>query len=243
MPTVVIQGLRGGTGATSLTAALSWALSALGESVLAIDGDAENQLAAHFNAPLTATRGWMQAIRDGQRWQESALRYQAGLDLLPFGQLIHQSDLTLLQQDGEIAAELLNAIPVLKRNYQWLFLDIPAISLPWHHRVLAQADCVLKVLTPDANCHLRLHQHTFAANTRFLLNQFNANSKLQQDLHQLWLASLTHLIPVLIHRDEALAESLMMKQPLGEYRPHALASEEITTLANWLILHIAGVRQ
>ncbi len=115
--------------------------------------------------------------------------------------------------------------------------------MPWHHTLLAQADCVLKVLTPDANCHLRLHQHTFAANTRFLLNQFNANSKLQQDLHQLWLASLTHLIPVLIHRDEALAESLMMKQPLGEYRPHALASEEITTLANWLILHIAGVRQ
>jgi cell division protein YhjQ len=43
-----------------------------------------------------------------------------------------------------------------------------------------------------------------------------------------------------IHRDEALAEALMMKQPVGEYRPHALASEEINTLANWLLLNVAG---
>ncbi len=32
----------------------------------------------------------------------------------------------------------------------------------------------------------------------------------------------------------------MMKQPVGEYRPHALVSEEITTLANWLLLHLNG---
>jgi hypothetical protein len=27
---------------------------------------------------------------------------------------------------------------------------------------------------------------------------------------------------------------------VGEYRPHALASEEINTLANWLLLHVPG---
>ncbi len=98
----------------------------------------------------------------------------------------------------------------------------------------------MRVLTPDANCHLRLCQHSFTPHTRFLINQFNANSQLQQDLHQLWVASLNNLIPLLIHRDEALAEALMMKQPVGEYRPHALVSEEITTLANWLLLHLNG---
>ncbi|MCZ4059652.1 cellulose biosynthesis protein BcsQ [Pantoea sp. LMR881] len=237
MPVVAIQGLRGGTGATSLTAALSWALTSLGEAVLAIDCCVENQLAAHFNAPLDAPRGWMQALLEGERWQESALRYQPGLDLLPFGHIVAQD----LSQDGALSASLAAALPAMKNSGQWLLLDTPATPLRWHQPLLAHADAVLQVLTPDANCHLRLHQQAFNANTRFLINQFNANSKLQQDLHQLWIASLRNLIPVLIHRDEALAESLMMKQPLGEYRPHALASEEVTTLANWLILQVAGV--
>jgi len=96
------------------------------------------------------------------------------------------------------------------------------------------------VLTLDANCQLRLHHARFPAHTLFLINQFNANSQLQQDLHQLWISSLKKLIPQVIHRDEALAEALMMKQPVGEYRPHALASEEINTLANWLLLHVPG---
>lgn len=38
MPLIALQGVRGGTGATSLCAALGWALTALGESVLLIDG-------------------------------------------------------------------------------------------------------------------------------------------------------------------------------------------------------------
>jgi cellulose synthase operon protein YhjQ len=222
MPMVVLQGLRGGTGATSITAALGWALATLGESVLLIDGGAENQLATHFNAELKETRGWMQALQQGRDWRDSALRYMQGLDLLPFGQL--------------------NSLPALKRRYQWLLLDLPVSSQAWQQNIMTQAEAVIRVLTPDANCHLRLHQQHFSANTHFLLNQFNANSKLQQDLHQLWIATLNNLIPLMIHRDEALAESLMMKQPLGEYRPHALASEEVTTLANWLILHVAGVR-
>lgn len=242
MPLIALQGIRGGTGATSLSAALGWALATLGESVLLIDGSPASQLGAHFNMPARQEKGWMQALCDGDAWQEAALRYPQGPDLLPHGSLSHQQHFTLLHQDAALAAPLLNALPDLKSRYQWIMVDLPAESLPWHDGLYAQLDDVLCVLTPDANCHLRLHQQRFLPRTRFLINQFNANSRLQQDLHQLWVASLTHLIPLLIHRDEALAEALMMKQPVGEYRPHALVSEEITTLANWLLLHLNGDR-
>jgi cellulose biosynthesis protein BcsQ len=43
-----------------------------------------------------------------------------------------------------------------------------------------------------------------------------------------------------IHRDEAMAECLAAKQPLGEYRSDSLAAEEILTLANWCLLHFAA---
>ncbi|MDI8507205.1 cell division protein, partial [Salmonella enterica subsp. enterica serovar Lubbock] len=46
--------------------------------------------------------------------------------------------------------------------------------------------------------------------------------------------------PIVIHRDEAMAECMASKQPLGEYRSDSLAAEEVLTLANWCLLHDAG---
>ena len=46
MPVLALQGIRGGTGTTSVTAALAWALQQLGESTLVIDWSPTNQSAA-----------------------------------------------------------------------------------------------------------------------------------------------------------------------------------------------------
>lgn len=240
MALMALQGIRGGVGTSSLCAGLGWALSALGEQVLLIDGSPVSQLGMHFNLPVQAEQGWMQALCHGGDWLQSARRYPQGPDLLPYGQLSASASAAV--QDSTIAAPLLAALPALRGRYGWIIFDLPAESAPWHTALYAQLDGLLGVITPDANCHLRLSQQRFPAATRFLINQFNANSRLQQDLHQLWMASLNPLIPLLIHRDEALAEALMMKQPVGEYRPHALVSEELTTLANWLLLHLKGDR-
>lgn len=240
MPVIALQGLRGGCGATSLSAALGWAFNALQQSVLVIDFSPVNQLAAHFNMPLDRSQGWAPALLEQHAWQQCAQRYQAGLDFLPFGALTPQQHASISAIDSEFAAPLLHALPVLKSHYDWIIFDMPADLLPWQRSLITAADRLLQVLTLDANCQLRLHHARFPAHTLFLINQFNANSQLQQDLHQLWISSLKNLIPQVIHRDEALAEALMMKQPVGEYRPHALASEEINTLANWLLLNVAG---
>lgn len=240
MSVIALQGLRGGCGATSLCAALGWALNALQQSVLVIDLSPVNQLAAHFNLPLDNASGWVPALLEQQAWQHSAQRYQNGLDFLPFGQLSSTQVARFNAVDADFTAPLLQALPALKSQYDWIIFDVPADLLPWHRTFLLAADRLLQVLTLDANCQLRLHHPRFLPHTLFLINQFNANSQLQQDLHQLWINSLNNLIPQVIHRDEALAEALMMKQPVGEYRPHALASDEINTLANWLLLHVAG---
>lgn len=106
-------------------------------------------------------------------------------------------------------------------------------------QALALADLVLILIHADASCHLRLHQQDLPAGCHFLLNQFSAGSRLQQDLHQLWLQSLGSLLPTFIHRDEAMAEALAAKQPLGEYSAQSLAAEEVMTLANWCLINAA----
>ncbi|SAG15560.1 protein YhjQ [Enterobacter hormaechei] len=75
------------------------------------------------------------------------------------------------------------------------------------------------------------------ANAHILINDLRIGSQIQDDLYQVWLQSQRRLLPMVIHRDEAMAECLASKQPLGEYRSDSLAAEEILTLANWCLLH------
>jgi cellulose synthase operon protein YhjQ len=100
-------------------------------------------------------------------------------------------------------------------------------------------DHILSIVNVDANCHIRLHQQALPADAHILINDLRISSQIQDDLYQVWLQSQRRLLPMVIHRDEGMAECLASKQPLGEYRGDSLAAEEILTLANWCLLHFA----
>lgn len=238
MPVLALQGVRGGAGTTSVTAALAWALQQLGEPTIVMDWSPSNQLRQHFNTPQGEARGWMRAMLDDEDPQHVALRYPDGPDFIPFGQLNWAERSRFYADPASFTQAWLPYLDALKAQYRWVLLDLPGGEQPWLQPVYAQVNRLIQLLVADANCHLRLHQPAADIQPLYLLNLFNANSKVQQDLHQLWISTLRNLIPLMIHRDEALFEALLNKQPLGEYRPLALASEEITTLANWLMMHI-----
>ena len=52
-----LQGVRGGVGTTSITAALAWSLQLLGESVLVIDASPDNMLRLSFNDDIARETG------------------------------------------------------------------------------------------------------------------------------------------------------------------------------------------
>ncbi|ADZ44288.1 TPA: cellulose biosynthesis protein BcsQ [Yersinia enterocolitica] len=241
MPVLALQGIRGGIGTTSVIAALAWALQQLDESVLVIDFSPDNLLRLHFNMHFEQSRGWARAEVDGEGWQQGAMRYTEKLDLLPFGQLTQAENEQLsasLQQHPRQWQENLSRL-LANASYRWILLDIPAGDSAFTRQALALADQTLILIHADASCHIRLHQQNLPASCHFLLNQFSASSRLQQDLHQLWLQSLNSLLPIFIHRDEAMAEALAAKQPLGEYSAQSLAAEEMMTLANWCLINAA----
>lgn len=229
-----LQGVRGGVGTTSLTAALAWALQILGENVLVIDASPDNLLRMSFNVDFVHQGGWARSLLDGQDWRDAGLRYTSQLDLLPFGQLTVQ-ERENPQAWQETLGEIGSAIQALKASgrYSWILLDLPYGASPLTGQLVSLCDHTLAIAQVDANCHIRLHQQALPAGAHILINDLRIGSQLQDDLYQVWLQSQRRLLPIVIHRDEAMAECMASKQPLGEYRSDSLAAEEVLTLANW----------
>ncbi|MDR2263125.1 MAG: cellulose biosynthesis protein BcsQ [Enterobacter asburiae] len=233
-----LQGVRGGVGTTSITAALAWSLQLLGESVLVIDACPDNLLRMSFNVDFDHHNGWARALLDGKDWQDAGLRYTSQLDLLPFGHLAakERENDHLNQQTLE---QFTYALERLKEqsHYQWILLDLPHGYTPLTRQLISHCDHILSIVNVDANCHIRLHQQALPADAHILINDLRISSQIQDDLYQIWLQTQRRLLPMVIHRDEGMAECLASKQPLGEYRGDSLAAEEILTLANWCLLH------
>lgn len=238
-----LQGIRGGVGTTSITAALAWSLQLLGESVLVIDACPDNLLRLSFNVDFDHHGGWARAVLDGQDWRDAGMRYTSQLDVLPFGQLATNEWELIHQQD--VLSQLTAILQAAKtqQHYQWVLIDLPHGFSPLARQFVAQCDHVFSIIKPDVNCHIRLHQQPLPAGAYILINDLRIGSQLQDDLWQVWLQSQRRILPTTIHRDEAMAECLASKQPLGEYRSDSLAAEEMVTLANWCLLHCAQTRK
>lgn len=234
MPVIALQGIRGATGVTSLTAGLGWALAQLGEKVLAIDFSPDNLLRLHFAMPFSAPRGWASAAEAGAGWQHGAMRYSRLLDFLPFGRLSGPARAPASLTDWRANMAQLKSLSA----YHWIVLDVPAGDSELATQALSLADGVLIILQADAQCHVRLHQQSLPRQAHYVVNQFVPASALQQDLLLLWQQSLADLLPVVLHRDEAMAESLAALQPVGEFMPHSKISRELNTLANWCLINL-----
>lgn len=243
MAVLGLQGVRGGVGTTSITAALGWALHVLGESVLVIDACPDNLLRLSFNVDFDREEGWARAMLDNRDWREGGMRYTSSLDILPFGRLTAAEwENTHVLHDA--LGQLIPVFQTLQsqQRYNWVLVDLPHGVSPLTRQFLDHCDHTLVVVKPDTNCHVRLHQQPLPVGARILVNDLRIGSQMQDDLYQVWLQSQRHLLPMVIHRDEAMVECLGSKQPLGEYRGDALAAEEILTLANWCLLHCATPR-
>lgn len=231
MSVIALQGIRGGTGTTSVTAALSWALAHLGEKVLVIDFSPANLLRLHFNMPFDSSRGWASAERAGEGWEQGAMRYNSRLDFLPFGRLAPTDNVQCDWQNN--LTKLTNS-----SVYDWILLDTPVGESLLAAQAFSMADHTLMLLQADSQSHVRLHQQPLPANSHYLVNQFLPASQLQQDILLLWQQSLPRLLPVVLHRDEAMAESMAGKLPVGELHPQSKSSQEIITLANWCLINL-----
>ncbi|MCE0723131.1 MULTISPECIES: cellulose biosynthesis protein BcsQ [Legionella] len=242
MPVIALQGIRGGIGVTSIAAGLGWALAQLKESVLVIDFTTDNLLRLHFNMPFEQAEGWARTYHDHGDWSESIHSYNKRLSYLPFGKITQTERINLeneLQKDPDFWKNNIDNL-VTRNDYRWILLDLASDTTLLTQQVLDRADIVFLLLNPDINCHIRLHQQKNPEQCYFLMNHYSAAKLLQKDLYELWQRLLTHFLPIVLHSDEALAEALASKKPVGECHAHSLIAQDINALAKWCMSNDFG---
>ena len=213
MKVIALQGIRGGVGTTAIVAGLAQAAHEQGARVLAVDLCPDNQLGIHLGLPHDDPGGWSRLTQPAREWRGALHRREEGLDLLSHG-------------GGQGAsAEWLAGID----GYDLVLLDLPMGQLPG-------LPCKrLTIVNADANCHVRLYRHVWEDGERLLVTQFTSRRALQQDLLDLWQAGGLPLLGLRLHRDEAMAEAMAAKQPVGRYAPTSLIAHELTALACWCL--------
>lgn len=231
MITVSLQGIRGGTGTTSLLAALGFALHSLGERVLMLDLCPENLLRLHFNLPLGDDAGWARAMLDAEPWHEQAWRLGDGFALLPYGRVSTAQSQMLEQRLVQQPQLWAQRQASLAGQYDWLLFDLPQ-RLPGH---AAMGPCVLpiRVAQADPACHALLQAGEDAP--LLLVNRFDSGSQLQRDLLLIWRTNLRQCVPVSVHADEAICEALAQRQPVGQNAPDSLGAQDVLSLATWCL--------
>jgi cellulose synthase operon protein YhjQ len=223
MNTVALQGIRGGVGTTSIVAGLAWAAREQGARVLAVDLCPDNLLGIHLSLPHDEAAGWRQLSDPAREWRSALHPYESGLDLLAYGYQPNGN------QSKVCSLDWLQTID----GYDLLLLDVPldaALTLPCRR---------LTVVNADANSHVRLYRRAWVADERLLVTQFTSRRALQQDLLDLWSAAGLPQLTQRLHRDEAMAEAMAAKQPVGRYAPTSLIAHELDALALWCLMREA----
>jgi len=234
---LILQGLCGGVGTTAVLCGLALALHEQGERVLLIDGSPHDLARLHFGDELANITGWARAHLDGTAWNE-ALEVRPGLQVLPYGRLakaeIRQIDRLMAQQPEFWPTRCTQ----LRPYHDWVLFDLPSISGDSHAARTEHdgVDLLIDVATPTPACHAVLHRAADRQPDLMLINRFNPASQLQRDLVLLWRVAYSPAqAPQIIHEDEAVAEALAHKLPVGLYAPHSQAAGDLRNLALWCL--------
>ncbi len=231
-PLAAVFSIAGGVGKTSMVATLGRALSASGEQVLLVDTTAHGLLPYYFGAS---------ELRPNVVRTFSPPSGHSGSPLALVGFDVADNGLDADSQERFVSNLERNATHV-----QRVLVDLSASS-PWVTRRLARMNSVIIVpVSPDMNSVISLGPvERFFANITdadgrgvlpfYLLNQFDASLPLHLDVREVMRQQLgDRLLPFVIRRSPAMAESLAEGMTVIDYAPDSSVAGDYLNLASWL---------
>lgn len=242
MNRIALRGISGGVGTTAVLCGLALALNEQGERVLLIDCSPDDLARLHFGDNLANEAGWARAQLDGTPWND-ALQVQPGLHVLPYGRLAPAETSRITQLLEQQPAYWHTRFEQLRPFHDWVLFDLPPRSTnpPPAPDEDGCADLLIDLIMPAPGCHALLHRQPDRQANLLLINRFNPASQLQRDLVLLWRTTYSpNQAPQIIHEDEAVAEALAHKLPVGLYAPESQAASDLRNLALWCLARKAG---
>ncbi|MCL1123638.1 cellulose biosynthesis protein BcsQ [Shewanella surugensis] len=253
MKRMIIAGLKGGEGATTVTANLANALERLNQQTLSVDCTKMNLLRLHFSTPIQNTQGWAVNVMNNTAFYKAAYESPEGVAFFPFGELTVEETNQFKTSKKNVFNTLTNELTPLGGNDCWqlVLLDDFIENKEIYLSLLDSSDIICLVLTPDPSHYNLLHNKVFSREsffyqkeyrikTKFLVNQFHPEAVvscdflmvLQQELHD-------YLLPVILHYDVAIVESLANLTSLSIYAPQSQSSHDFQALAYWCLSYFS----
>jgi cellulose synthase operon protein YhjQ len=253
--TIVVQGVKGGVGATTVSAHLAAALSGLGHQVYVFDFCRQNSLGLYFGLSFNEINGLAVQLSRDEAWQDAIFESYSGVRFFPFGAAF---DIDL---NAELERFFLANPKWLTEHCQLLqdkssdskpiycIIDAPRYPNGIADTAIAAADLVMDVLLPDAAsyaCMIKRHAYDMECGItekndtqrRYLINGYSPTLDLERDICDLLQTEIGEIIlPVAIHQDEHIKESIAQKQNAYEGALASQARRDFTLLATWTLAY------
>jgi len=230
--TIAVIGGKGGIGKTTLTSNLAYALTNLGEEVIAIDANMTTpNLGLHFGIPLSK-----KTLHDVLKGKTKLNRV---IHPHPYGFKFIPSSISTDALKGVDAAKLENVTFNLTGRADYILLDCAAGLGREATSAIAAADEILVVTNPD------MPSIADALKTADLARRMDKDvigvvvNRHKGKRHEMNIGDIKELmeLPVIaqIPEDVTVGESIAARQPIIDYAPESPAAVEIYRLAHKLV--------
>lgn len=253
MKRMIIAGLKGGEGATTVTANLANALERLNQQTLSVDGTKMNLLRLHFSTKIQEAQGWAINLMNNNSFFKAAYESPEGIVFFPFGELTIEEHHQFCSSKEKVFDRLTNELSQLDKNEYWqlILLDNLIEYHEGYFELMNSADMICIVLTPDPSQYNLLHnkifhpesifhQKKYLMKTKFLVNQFHPESVVSCDFLMVLQQELKHhLVPVILHYDISVVESLANLTSVPIYAPDSQSAHDFQALAYWYLSYFS----
>lgn len=253
MNRIVIVGLKGGVGGTTVTANLSHALHLLSKETITVDLAELNLLRLHFTMDINNDDGWAKYFSNNECWSNASYESPQRMRFVPFGTLNSSELEKHCAHKEEWVAKLSGELSIVDMDAEhWQIIHLPNLehNQRVNRKILNSADLVIVVINPepisyylirnDSINYLELKKLVGDENKiKFLINNFQPESEVSQDFRLVLQKELTSmLLPVSLHRDTTVIDSIANLTNVHTTSPHSQAARDYQSLAFWCVTHL-----
>lgn len=252
MKRMMIVGLRGGVGATTIAANVTLALKTIGQNVHAVDLNSENLLRLHFNMDPNSLDGWAVRKLKEQPWQEAGYQNNKNIAFVPFGWLTPDQHTDLenkILNHSFALQDIFSAEEIPEQEWQVMLLPSANMLKESHYSLIEQADMVLLVVTPDTHNYSALlqggayQQLQSYCQPKLLINQYHPASEVNHDMLLVLQNEFSQqYLPVVMHHDMAIVESISSLTSVLQYAPYSQAAQDYHALAFWCLSQTGRIK-
>ncbi|MBD1574114.1 cellulose synthase operon protein YhjQ [Vibrio sp. S17_S38] len=254
MKRIVITGVRGGVGATTIAANLTIALNSIEQKTYAIDTNSSNLLRLYFCMEPNNTDGWAQRMLNSQIWKSAGYQNSRQISFVPFGAL----DLEGRDNLSSLINELPNGLNSVFKDEEgqastnWQIILLPEVKCltSMHSSILASADMVLCVTNPDIQNYISLQQDVHFTKLmshcqpKLLINRFMPVSDVSRDMLLVLQNEYQQCaVPIAMHEDTAISEAITNLGSVLEKAPYSQAAQDYHALAFWCLSYLNQASQ